>query len=105
MIFLITLFYITKNPKQKLKYIENEKSFYDEIKAFLVICKELSLKQTKQIFLEGESPTLREIGKRNSISKNGSPDERKTLIHVFEDVSQNSLQLSAFLKGDIYDPF
>ena len=104
MIFLIKLFYITKNPKQKLKYIENEKSFY-EIKAFLVICKELSLKQAKQILLEGESPTLREIGKRNRISKNGSPGERKTLIHVFEDASKNSLQLSAFLKGDIYDPF
>ena len=42
--------------------MENEKSFY-EIKAFLVICKELSLKQAKQILLEGESPTLREIGK------------------------------------------
>ena len=62
MIFLIKLFYITKNPKQKLKYMENEKSFY-EIKAFLVICEELSLKQAKQILLEGESPTLREIGK------------------------------------------
>ena len=27
------LFYMTKKSRQKLKYLENEKSFYDEIKS------------------------------------------------------------------------
>ena len=43
---------------QKLKYLEKEKSFQDEIKTFFIIFKGLSIKQITQIFLEGESPTL-----------------------------------------------
>ena len=39
-----------KKSRQKFKYLENEKSFQDEIKAFLIIFKGLSLKQIKQIF-------------------------------------------------------
>ena len=27
-------FYFTKNPRHKFKYLEKEKSFYDEIKSF-----------------------------------------------------------------------
>ena len=52
-----------KKLLQKLKYLENEKSFLDEIKKHLfIIFKRLSIKQITQIFLEifqeGENPTL-----------------------------------------------
>ena len=50
---------MTKKSKQKFKHLENRKSFQDEKKAFFIIYEGLSLKQIKQIFLEGESPTLR----------------------------------------------
>ena len=33
---------MTKKSRQKLKYLENEKSFWDEIKTFLIIFKGLS---------------------------------------------------------------
>ena len=57
--FLIKLFfYMTKKSRQKLKYLENEKSFKGERKAFFIIFKGLSLKQIKQIFLDGKGPTL-----------------------------------------------
>ena len=36
--------------RQKLKYIENEKSFKDEIKVFSIIFIELSLRQIKPFF-------------------------------------------------------
>ena len=36
--------------RQKFEYLENKKSFIDEIKAFLIIFKGLSLKQKKTIF-------------------------------------------------------
>ena len=52
-------FYMTKKSKQKFKHLENRKSFQDEKKAFFIIYEGLLLKQIKQIFLEGESPTLR----------------------------------------------
>ena len=40
LIFLIKLFfYMNKKSRQKRKYLENEKSFYDEIKAFFIIFK------------------------------------------------------------------
>ena len=41
---------MTKKSKQKLKYLEKE--------LFVHHFKGLSLKQTRQIFLEGEGPTL-----------------------------------------------
>ena len=47
-----------KKSRQKFKYLENEKSFKDEIKAFFIIFEGLSLKQIKKTLLEGESPTL-----------------------------------------------
>ena len=43
-------FYMTKKSRQKFKYIENEKSFYDETKCIFISVKELLLKQIKQIF-------------------------------------------------------
>ena len=46
-----------KKSRQKFKYFENEKSFWDEIK-FFIIFEGLSFKQIKKVFLEGESPTL-----------------------------------------------
>ena len=49
---------MTKKSRQKLKYLENEKSFKGERKAFFIIFKGLSLKQIKQIFLDGKGPTL-----------------------------------------------
>ena len=51
---------MTKESRQKFKYLENEKNFSDKIKVYeKYIFRELSLKQIKQIFLEVESPTLR----------------------------------------------
>ena len=61
---------MTKKLRLKFKYLENEKSFYDEIKT--INFKELSLKQIKQIFFEGESPTL---NLKNSDDKPGGSDE------------------------------
>ena len=49
---------MTKKSSQKFKYLENEKSFYDEIISIFIIFMGISLKQT--IFLEGESPTLKQ---------------------------------------------
>ena len=49
---------MTKKSRYEFKYLENDKSFLDEIKVFLAIFRGLLLKQIKQIFLEGESPTL-----------------------------------------------
>ena len=48
---------MTKISRQKFKYVENKKSFSDEIKVFFFIFEAPSLKEIKQIFLEGESPT------------------------------------------------
>ena len=48
-----------KKSRQKLKYLENEKM---KQKAFFIIFEGLSLKQIKQTFLEGESPTLKSEG-------------------------------------------
>ena len=59
LVFLIKLFfYMIKNSWQKLKYLENEKSFEDEIKSFFILFKGLSMKQITQAFLEGERPTF-----------------------------------------------
>ena len=45
--------------RQKSKYLEKEKSFWYEVKSIFLIFEGLSLKQIKQIFLEGENPTLK----------------------------------------------
>ena len=57
-------FYVTRKSGQKFKYLENEKSFKDEIKCIFHDFKGLSLKQIKQIFLEGGRRTLRKNGSR-----------------------------------------
>ena len=41
---------MTKKSSQKLKYLENEKSFLDEKKAFFIILKWLLMKQITQFF-------------------------------------------------------
>ena len=38
-------------------------------KAFFIIFKGLSMKQITQIFLEGESPTLKRLARRRKITK------------------------------------
>ena len=57
-------FYMTKRSGQKFKYLEDEKTFKDEIKCIFHDFKGLSLKQIKQIFLKGERRTLRKNGSR-----------------------------------------
>ena len=48
-----------KKSRQKLKYLENEKSFYDEIKSvFHHFCRAIIEANKKNFFLEGGSPTL-----------------------------------------------
>ena len=49
---------MTKKSRQKFKYLENEKSFYDEIKSIFHHCGRAITEANKKIFLEGESPTL-----------------------------------------------
>ena len=49
---------MAKKSLRKRRYLENEKSFWDEIKSLFIIFKELSVKQIT-FFLEGESPTLK----------------------------------------------
>ena len=51
--------YITKKSWRKLKYLKNEKSFWDGIKSIFHHFKGLSMKQITETFLEGESPTLK----------------------------------------------
>ena len=47
-----------KKSRQKFKYLEKEKRFWDEIKViFLHFCRVI-IEANKIIFLEGESPTL-----------------------------------------------
>ena len=41
---------MTRKPRQKFKYLENEKGFKDEIKCIFHDVKGLSLKQIKQFF-------------------------------------------------------
>ena len=44
-----------KKSRQKVKYLENEKSIWDEKKAFFIIFEGLSLKQIKNFFGGWES--------------------------------------------------
>ena len=63
LIFLIKLYFLySQKVKTKFRYLENEKSFQDEIKKKIIIFKGLSVTQTKNFFLEGESPTLIYLG-------------------------------------------
>ena len=43
-----------KNSRQKLKYLENEKSFYDEIKSIPNQTKRAFIEANKKVFVEGE---------------------------------------------------
>ena len=52
-----------KKSRQKLKYLENEKIFSDEIKSIFHLFEGLSLKQIKIFFLEGERPTFANFAK------------------------------------------
>ena len=53
MILLIKpFFYMTKKPRDK-KYLEYERAFEVKEKAFFIIFSGISLKQIKQILLEG----------------------------------------------------
>ena len=50
---------MTKKLRQKFKYLENEKNFYDEIKSiFHHFYKAFIEANKKNFFLEGVSPTL-----------------------------------------------
>ena len=49
---------MTKQSRQKLKYLENDKSFYDEIKSIFHHFVRAFIEVNKGNFLEGESPTL-----------------------------------------------
>ena len=44
-----------KKPRQKFKYLENEKSFQDEIRGIFLLLKEAN----KRFFLEDESQALK----------------------------------------------
>ena len=53
-----------KNSKQKFKYLEKEEKCFGEIKSILYHFKKAinqASKQSRQIFLEGESPTLKAV--------------------------------------------
>ena len=47
-----------KKSRQKFKYLENEKSFYDEIKSIFHQFWRAIIEANKQFFFESESPTL-----------------------------------------------
>ena len=55
---------MTKKSKQILKYLENEKGFYDEMKSIFHQFLRAFTEANKVNFLEVESPTLRSV-KRN----------------------------------------
>ena len=49
---------MTKKSRQKFKYYENKKSYYDEIKSIFHHFYRAFIGSNKTIFLERESPTL-----------------------------------------------
>ena len=49
---------MNKKSRQKVKYLENEKSFKDEIKSIFHHFLKAFIEANKAIFLEGESRTL-----------------------------------------------
>ena len=50
---------MTKKSRQKFKYLESEKSFYDETKSIFHHFKRALSDVNKKCFLQGESPTLK----------------------------------------------
>ena len=48
---------MNEKSKQKFKYLENEKSFQDEIKSIFRHFWRTIIEANKEFFLEGESPT------------------------------------------------
>ena len=60
LIFLIKLFFSTwpKSQHKNLNIMRTKKTIKMKQKIFFIIFKRLSLKQIKQFYLEGESPTL-----------------------------------------------
>ena len=50
-----------KKSRKKLKYLENGKSFQDEIKSIVYHFERALIKARKTLFLEGEGPTLRKV--------------------------------------------
>ena len=48
-----------KKSRQKFKYLENEKRFYDEIKSIFHHFWRAIIEANKKNFFEGKSPTLR----------------------------------------------
>ena len=50
---------MTKSQDENLNILRKKRAFKRNEKAFFINFKGLSLKQIKQIFLEGESPTLK----------------------------------------------
>ena len=66
--FIKQFSHITKKAKTNFKYLKNEKSFYNEIKAFFIIYKELPLKHLKPNFFQAETPTsIRKLCKENLV--------------------------------------
>ena len=66
MLLIELLFYMTKKSRKKIKNLENKNSFEYEIKTIVhckaclfIVFEGFSLKQIKQIFLEGGSTTLK----------------------------------------------
>ena len=72
-----------KKSGQKFKYLENEKSFYDEIKSIFHNFEGLSLKQIKFFFLEGESPTLTKKSVRKLVKK--QQEKQKQELYLCRD--------------------
>ena len=60
-----------KKSRQKFKYLENEKSFYDEIKTIFHHLWRAIIEANKNIFLEGEGPTLRGCSYGGELAKLG----------------------------------
>ena len=59
LIFVIKLFfYMTRKWRQNLKYLENEKSFYGELKSIFHHFLRAFIEAKKRFFLDSESPTL-----------------------------------------------
>ena len=72
--FIKQFSHITKKAKTNFKYLKNEKSIYNEIKAFFIIYKELPLKHLKPNFFEAESWTLIEDLCKENLAKEVSAE-------------------------------
>ena len=54
---------MNKNSRQKFKYRENKRSFYDKIKAIFYRFKGFSLRQIKKFFFERRESDIQHGGK------------------------------------------